>query len=32
MNVFIGIAALLTLLVLAWLLFPLLRSRHQGGV
>lgn len=32
MNVFIGIAALLTLLVLVWLLFPLLRPRHQSAV
>lgn len=32
MNVFIGIAALLTLLVLAWLLYPLLRNRHQGSI
>ena len=32
MNVFIGFAALLTLLVLAWLLFPLLRTRQQSPV
>ncbi|MBB1075183.1 c-type cytochrome biogenesis protein CcmI [Rhodoferax sp. 4810] len=32
MNVFIGIAALLTLLVLAWLLLPLLRTSRQSGV
>lgn len=32
MTVFIGIAALLTLLVLAWLLIPLLRSSHRSGI
>jgi len=32
MNVFIAIAALLTLLVLAWLLLPLLRSSHRSGI
>lgn len=32
MNVFIAIAVLLTLLVTAWLIYPLLRSRHSNGV
>ncbi len=32
MNVFIGIAALMTLLVVAWLVYPLLRSKHGSGV
>jgi cytochrome c-type biogenesis protein CcmH len=32
MNVFIAIAALMTLLVVAWLLFPLLRNKAAGGV
>lgn len=32
MNVFIGIAALMTLLVVAWLVYPLLRPRHGSGV
>jgi len=32
MNVFIGIAALMTLLVVAWLVYPLLRSRPAAGI
>lgn len=32
MTVFIGIAALMTLLVVAWLLYPLLRSKYTRGV
>ena len=32
MNVFIGIAALLTLLVLAWLLVPLLRTQQHSSI
>ena len=32
MNLFIGIAALLTLLVVAWLVRPLLRTPKTGGV
>ncbi|MDD2881645.1 MAG: c-type cytochrome biogenesis protein CcmI [Rhodoferax sp.] len=32
MNVFIGIAALLTLLVVAWLVRPLLRQPKSGGI
>ena len=32
MNVFIGIAAAMTLLVVVWLVYPLLRSRHGSGV
>ena len=32
MNVFIGIAALMTLLVVAWLVYPLLLSKHGSGV
>jgi len=32
MTVFIGIAALMTLLVVAWLVYPLLRSKQTGGV
>jgi cytochrome c-type biogenesis protein CcmH len=32
MNVFIGIAATMTLLVVAWLVYPLLRLKHGSGV
>lgn len=32
MTVFIGIAALMTLLVVAWLIYPLLRSKYTHGV
>lgn len=31
MNVFIGIASLLTLLTVAWLVYPLLRSKHGSS-
>ena len=32
MTVFIGIAAIMTLLVIAWLIYPLLRSKSGSGV
>jgi len=32
MNVFIGIAALMTLLVVAWLVYPLLRPKYSAGI
>jgi len=32
MTVFIGIAALMTLLLVAWLIYPLLRSKQTAGV
>ncbi len=32
MNVFTGIAALMTLLVVAWLVYPLLRPKYAAGI